>query len=205
VQETISKFLGYAIAGLMLLGFAGQANAKTVPTTKNAPAERIFDKDKTFSLSIPRTWEVKKDVMGASVVGISPQETAKDTFRENVNVVLENLTEQLVPKSYYDANQAVLKKLFTDFKKKSEGVTKIDNRDFYWSVFTHRMGTVQAEVYQFMSVKDKRGYVITCSSTPAKFDKYKGQFEEIAKTFRFESTTPAGQIATSPRKDPSGQ
>jgi len=152
------------------------------------PAARVAAggvfKDKTFAITLPKGWEQQKDVMGAVVVAISPQEGSKDTFRENINVVVENLTQQMTPKAYYEASFNILKKLFTDFKLEKKGTEKLAGKEFYWSVFGHKMGNIKAKVLQYMSVEGLKAYVITCSAAPEKFDKFKPVFEASVRSFK---------------------
>lgn len=146
---------------------------------------RNFDAEKRFSIEIPSGWEIQRDVMGASLLGISPQEGKSDSFRENVNVVVEQLASPLSGSEYFEASQNVLKKVFTNYKLEKSGKSTIDRHDFFWTLFTHQMNKIHAKVIQYSSVDGKNAYVITCSSTPKNFDRFKKTFEKSILSFQF--------------------
>ena len=55
-----------------------------------------------------------------------------------------------------------------------------------WLIYSHRMGTVNLKVLQYIMVRNLRAYVITCSAAPDTFAQYQAKFKAIAQTFRFE-------------------
>ena len=188
-RNKIAFVLG-VVAGLAFLIFAEDSQAKTVTTkttshqAASAPA-KFVDKLNGFSIELPAGWEQQKDQMGSAIMAISPMDGPKDTFRENINVVVEVLKEKLTTKDYFNASQEVIKKVFTDFKSEKSGQTKIDGHDFMWTIFSHRLGTVRARVLQYVVVNKDKAYVITCSSEPDKFNQYMPKFEASIKTFKF--------------------
>jgi eukaryotic-like serine/threonine-protein kinase len=149
-----------------------------------------------FSLSFPKNWEVRENIMGATVVGLAPTSTSSgkaEEFRENINIVVETLPQTMTTKSYYDESLKLLKKLFTDFKIEKTGhgsfdrqvaQSQMDKSDPYWTVYTHRMGKLRAKVLQYMSVVGKTAFVITCSATPQTYEKFRPMFEASIKTFK---------------------
>jgi len=141
------------------------------------------NQEKKFSLRLPRDWERKENLMGSAVVAIGPQGKSSEDFRENINVVVEDLPNAMTSKEYFDVSLKVLKRLFTDFQLEKSGSLKLNQKDAYWVVFTHRMGKVKAKVLQYMLVDGLKAYVITSSSAPQKFSKYQHLFEEVAKSF----------------------
>ena len=190
-RNKIAFALGVA-AGLAFLIFAEESQAKTPAKTAApkaavaaAPPTKFVDKLNGFSIDLPVGWEQQKDQMGSAIMAISPMDGPKDSFRENINVVVESLKEKLTTKDYFQASQDVIKKVFTDFKSEKSGQTKIDGHDFMWTIFSHRLGTVRARVLQYVAVNKDKAYVITCSSEPDKFNQYMPKFEGSIKTFKF--------------------
>jgi len=51
-------------------------------------------------------------MMGADLIGFSPLESPEDTFRENVNVVLENLPKAMTDKEYLALTLTNMNKAF---------------------------------------------------------------------------------------------
>lgn len=184
------------IASLLVLGLwlAGNgttqgASEKSRKTTSLQPLKtvsRFVDKNRGFSINLPSGWSQDRDSMGTAVMAISKAEGSKDNFRENINVVVETLTGSMTPKDYFDASQNAIKRVFQDFRLEKTGKERLGSKDFYWSVFQHKTPNSKAKVLQYVSVNGLRAYIITCSASPEKFDKFKGVFESSAKSFKFE-------------------
>jgi len=100
--------------------------------------------------------------------------------------VVEELSHPWTLKDYVQANVANMQKLLTDFKPVSHGTTTIDGMPASWMIYNHRMGAYKLKVIVYLMVKDKRGYVITCSSVPARFAQWQKSFQNIAMTFQFQ-------------------
>ena len=178
------RFIFASRIALLALAFGTiglHANSKSAK-----PGQTYSNREKGFGITMPGGWEMKRDVMGAVVVAISPLKGPKDVFRENVNVVVEDLNGPMTSKEYYTNSMKVLKQLFKDFKLEKQGVVKIDKHDFHFSVFSHRLGETRAKVLQYMAVNGKRAYVVTCSATPDAYKNYQARFEDTVKSFKFE-------------------
>jgi hypothetical protein len=178
---------------LIFLAFTSGAFAKAkAPAAAAAMGGDLFaDKEKGFSVMLPKKWEIKKGVMGAEVIALRPKGGSKDAFRENINVVVENLNGTMLPKEYFKASQSVLQKVFAEFKVEKSGHTNIDKHDVYWVIFTHKMGGVRAKVLQYLTVEGNKGYVVTGSALPATFDKFKKSFEMVATSLKL---SPSAEI-----------
>lgn len=161
----------------------------SLPTTKAhaVTSQRFVSKDKGFEVVLPKGWEQKKNVMGAEIIALRPKGGKSDSFRENVNVVVENLNQKLAAKDYYKASQSVLAKVFNEFKIEKTGHSTINKHDTYWCIFTHKMGGIRAKVLQYMTTEGTRGFVVTGSALPDTFDKYKKEFEATAESLKIET------------------
>jgi len=147
---------------------------------------RYYNDDKDFSLKFPDGWEAKEGLIGTTVMGFSPMENASDSFRENVNVVVEELPQPMSLESYTSLNLGNMQKLLTDFQILDRGQTTINETDAKWFVYSQRTGSIRSKILQYFMVKDKRGYVVTGGAAPDTFSQYRPEFEKIAQTFRFE-------------------
>jgi hypothetical protein len=94
----------------------------------------------------------------------------------------------MTTKDYYKSSLDVLKKVFVEFKLEKNGQTKINGREFYYTIFSHKMNDVAAKILQYLSVNGDTAYVITASASPDKFEKYKPIFEKSIQSFKAEST-----------------
>jgi hypothetical protein len=160
-------------------------------------SQTYTNKDKGYSIVFPKNWEMKEKFMGLDVFALSPLEGDKDLFRENVNIITEDLTKPMSLDDYYSMGLVNLKTLLTDFKEVESGNIDVNGIPMKWIVYDHRMGEVKARVLQFIAVKDRRAYVVTFSAMPDDFAKYRPAFEQIAKTYKFNE---AAKEAAAPAK-----
>lgn len=169
---------------------AGKNSRKTNSIPPTSSATRFVDKGRGFSIALPTGWQQDKDAYGTVVMALSQKEGKSDTFQENINVVVEALSGKMSSKEYFDASQTAIKKVFHDqsFRLEKSGKERLANNDFYWSVYVHKTQKgALAKVLQYVTVKDLRAYIITCSASPDRFNKYKPTFDSSLKSFRFEN------------------
>jgi len=172
---------------LLVPAFGANKTRKTnsVPPSGSTQG-RHTDKGRGFSIALPSGWQKDKDQMGTAVMALSNKENANDFFRENINVVVETLTGSMSTKEYFEASQGAIKKVFQDFKLEKTGKEKLNNKEFMWSVYTHKTPTSKAKVLQYVAVNGLRAYIITCSAAPENFDRYRTLFTSSIKSFKFE-------------------
>lgn len=147
---------------------------------------RHYITKKGFSIKTPENWETKEELMGMAFVTLSPQEGPADDFRENVNIIVEDLPRTLSLEEYYELSLANVRQLLTEFEEYESGQSSINGCDTKWLVYSHRMGIFNIKVLVYSLIKGRRAYVITCSAAHDQFSIYRPQFEGIAGTFRFE-------------------
>ncbi|MBE7463556.1 MAG: hypothetical protein HS116_08640 [Planctomycetes bacterium] len=140
-------------------------------------ANRFKAPAKGFSIVLPETWERQENAHGTVVLALSQQADASDTFRENINVVVEDLPNEYSVSDYYDANQVQLRKVMTDFVEVQLGDTIIQGQPAKRLVFTHRMGELNLKVLQYYFSKGKRGFVVTCTAAPGSYAGFEAEFE----------------------------
>jgi hypothetical protein len=148
--------------------------------------DRYYNDKDDFSIKFPKEWENKEGFMGTAVISLSLKEGNADQFRENVNVVVEQLPREMSLDEYVDASIPNLAKVITDFRENEKGITTINDHDARWLVYSGRMGMINLKCIQYYMVDGKRGYVITCSATSESYDNYRRTFDDVATSFEFE-------------------
>jgi hypothetical protein len=147
---------------------------------------RYYNRDKGFSIKVPAGWDIEEKKMNTDIIAVSPAEGPDDTFRENFNVLVEELERSLSTDEYYQKGIPLFKQFATDFAQHGTGTERIDGVDFRYDIISHKMGPLTIKVLQYLAVKRKKGYLITFSASNDKFPLYEAMFKEIAKGFRFE-------------------
>lgn len=142
-------------------------------------------KSKGYSISFPKTWELKEKYRETDVIALSPQENSADRFRENVNVITSDLGQVYSLDTYYKANIENAEKGLNKFKQVQLTDIKINGIPTKRLVYTHEMQDISIKVIAFVLVKGKMGCVITCTALPDSYSKYEKTFDEVAKSFKF--------------------
>jgi len=145
---------------------------------------KYVDDKRGYSIEFPASW--KKSELENGFIGLSPVETSSDKFADNVNVVMQVLPSEMSTKQYFDSNIQNMQKFMTDFKVIEQGKVKINKNKARYLVYSWRTGEMRLKVLVYFLVQGSKANVITCSSTPQDFSKYRKQFEQISNTFRIQ-------------------
>lgn len=104
----------------------------------------------------------------------SPMEV-NDTFQENCNLTIEYLPSPYTIKEYKDASVAAIESVYGNFQL-------LESNDNY-HIITGYVGDIKLKQIQYFYIKSNIAYVLTFSSNPENFSRYKDQFSSIAMTF----------------------
>ena len=147
---------------------------------------RYYDNYEKFSISFPSQWELEDHYSNINVMALSSLEGGGDSFRENVNVVTEQLNKIMEVGEYVTANLIQMKKYFTDFRQVESGGLSFGKLKTKWLVYTYRLGILHMKVLAYFFTVANKGFVITCSSTIGSFDRYRPIFEKSGMSFQLD-------------------
>lgn len=168
-----------------ILGLSGIACPWSWGAEEPEQPERFINKEKGFSLVLPKGWKQKTDGI-APVMALSPQEGPKDQFPENINVIVDSLPQPVPVEAVATSAIAFARKAMKDLKVLGRGSLMVEGNETRWWAFEHRVAERRLKAQQFIFVSGTRYYVITCSALPTTFARYKPHFEKSVKSFRFE-------------------
>ena len=143
------------------------------------------DRQHGFALRFPDEWEVRKDAFeGVAVIALSPQESANDTFRENVTVFVVRTPVHLDTAVFFEANIRNMRANTEGYEQELTGSLRVDGLDCSWVSYKQTAGGVATRARSYMLVDSGRGYCLTCSAAPEDMNRFQDQFEAIVKTLR---------------------
>lgn len=147
------------------------------------PNEKFVSKEAGFSLEVPAGYRAEKgtDEM-IPVIIYSPKENDKDDFVENINVVTQ--TFEGTADDYYNANVQGMQNMMKDFKLLDNGTKTISGQSAHWFIYSFTYGTGTVKILAYCFAFNGKGLVVTCSSTPASFDRYKEVFEKACESLK---------------------
>jgi hypothetical protein len=139
----------------------------------------------SFRISAPADWEVQQDKGPLRWVAVSPLQGAGDTFRENMNVVLDGLVRPVELSEYYEAQLGQLEQGFQGFRVVSTEERAMAGQRAMRLIYEHTLGarTIRGVTYFF--VLPDRAVALTGTAVAAQFDAYFPTFEAMASSFRF--------------------
>jgi hypothetical protein len=140
-----------------------------------------------FSMDIPSDWELYEDVMGPAFAAYSQQESPRDDFQENVNVIIKQLPRAMSPREYHRETLPVTEQALPGFKVVSEGPEAIGGRDAWKVISQNTIEGRQHTVLAYIVTNERRVYIISCAAISASYPRWERTFTNIAQSFRVQS------------------
>lgn len=136
-----------------------------------------------YVLEFPDSWEIQSQFQGADMVGISPQESPDDSFRENVTVVLENMPASMTDQEYLDLSASQLKQTFNLPGDIGFTPTRVGHMAGHHISYVAEIpqGTMDNDAY--IVIHGGAVYVITCAHPLGGRDAMKSTMDGIIATF----------------------
>lgn len=128
----------------------------------------------SLKMEYPATWKAAEGAAGAIVAFLSPLESKEDFFRENVNVLAEDLSAHptLTVDGYTGLGIAKLPMYITDFKLIGTRRHTLSGLPAQIIEYTGRQGVFQIHILQAMTIADKKAYVVTFTAEEANYERY---------------------------------
>lgn len=143
-------------------------------------------RDYGILISYPINWECKENFMGTTVIFLSPQEDISDQFRENLNIMVQDLTVQPMNlEEYTELSLAQLDQLISKFKL-TEPVFNSTLAGYPAKTikYTGRQGKLKLKWYTIYTIFDNTAYILTCTGNQKSFESYLPYFNEMINSFQ---------------------
>ncbi len=197
------KFFTLSLSLVLLLGLAGAGCNSSQPNSKPI-AQRdvvaikgfaLYDNNaEGFRIQYPQNWTMEEGASGTLVAFKSPQDTG-DTFLENVNIVIEDISQagKVTLKDYEDAALALLKEAsskpdanLADIKKVDGKEITIDNTPARYIAYTSTFKPNSSKLYsrQYFTIKNGKVYIITYTASQQKPDTFMDLVKSMVDSFQ---------------------
>jgi hypothetical protein len=145
-----------------------------------------FINEKDYSIQYPEKWELNKSgQMGTSFILFSQLNSGTDKFKENVNLIIQDLTGHNIDlNKYVEISEGQIKTMITDGNIISSNRIKKKETEFQKVIYTgkHEMSDLKFEQYYW--VQDDKAYVLTLSCEVSEFNDFKDIGERILESFK---------------------
>ena len=140
---------------------------------------------KEYSVKAPSDWTIDSSKqMGTDLVIFSMLENGSDKFRENINVLIQNLAGMNINLEKYTAiSTGQVKTMAPDAAMVESKTMKAGSTTFQKIIYTATQSGVKLKFEQYYFIANKKAYVITFTAELAKFEIFKPVGEEILNSF----------------------
>ncbi len=117
----------------------------------------------SYQLSYPKDWVLNQEgIMGTTLIIFSPLEGPDDDFKENVNLVVQDLKGMNIDMDQYvEISEAQLENLMTDYKPLLSKRSKMKGQEFHRLSYNAKQGIYDLELEQHLYIVNEKAYVLT--------------------------------------------
>ena len=142
------------------------------------------DKANGFSIQYPDDWT--KEIRGNSFIFLSPLEGSGDRFKENVNFMIQDLSQQELTLEEY--TEITRESVIANLGKQSVVSlkdAKILGEAAKEFIYNMNMNGNNLRIKQYWFIKNKKAYLFTYTAEPSKFNDYEAVASKIVESFKF--------------------
>lgn len=172
----------------------GSDKPKTKTDGKESTAKKVDPGWKTleennYSVHYPAEWELnQKGQFGMLFILLSPPESSDDNFRENVNLVAEDLKGRKIDlDEYAKASEQQVRSIINNVSIKESKHMNNGSTEYHKLVYTGDQGLYSLQFEQHYFIKDNKAFVLTLTCLKDKFDQYKETGEGIMNSFELKN------------------
>jgi hypothetical protein len=138
-----------------------------------------------YSIEYPENWELNKSgQMGTNFILLSPLTSDQDQFKENVNLLIQDLTGyNLDLDQYVEISEGQVNTMITDGNIiESERISNSDI-NYHKLIYTGKQGIYDLKFEQYFWVIENKAYVLTLTTEEEQFDSFQKIGERILNSF----------------------
>jgi len=141
-----------------------------------------------FSIKYPASWALKENVNEADVIFYSPVENELDFFRENVNVVVQDISGN--PMNLEEYSETAIEQMEAVFGENlltiESGPTYIAKQGGYKYVFIGKTPETELKYMTVWLIRGLDSYQLTYTSLASQYDQYLSKVKRMFKSFRID-------------------
>lgn len=147
------------------------------------PPKWTYYKQAGYEIGYPASWELNTSgLMGSEFIILSPQNGADDRFRENVNMIIQELGVDMTLREYAAISEQQIKSLMEDgVILESEIVS--GERDYYYLAYAAKQGDFVLTFMAYCWIIEQKAYLITFTAEKDQFEAVKPLAARILNGF----------------------
>lgn len=138
-----------------------------------------------FSISYPDSLQLDTSkLMDTSFFLFTKQTSATDNFKENINLIVQDLGGQKINlKQYTELSKKQIKQLITNSKMIKSEERTLHNKTFNEFIYTGEQGQFKLTFHQYAWISNGKAYILTFSTKQSTYDLYKDIGVKIMNSF----------------------
>jgi len=173
------QFFLICFAVFFLVSCAQKPKEAEVRSMPEIPTEWQVFEGEAFSVRYPQEWEIREDLDGVVFCLLSAPVSSSDSFRENVNLVIEELTMEVSLDKYAALS---LRGIKGKYKVADEKKYIVDGQEYYHLILKEKDNLCLEQNY---FIKGKKAYILTFIYDPQELKEIRTEGDKILKSFRF--------------------
>lgn len=139
----------------------------------------------SYSINYPLAWIIDTSrQFGSDLFLLSPNESDMDKFKENVNVMVQNLKGlNFDLDKFVQLSENQIKTLVTNGKIIESKRMHQNGLEFHKLIYSGTQGVFSLKTEQYYIVKDEKAFIVTFISEENQFDKYQVIGEAMLQSF----------------------
>lgn len=142
-------------------------------------------KSANYSISYPDNWTIDNSKqMGTELIIFSPLEDESDKFRENINVIIQDLKGQPVGLlEFAKISEGQIRDMATDGKILASKQIETGGKEHYRMLYEMTQGNFRLTIEQYYFIQEGKAYVVTFTTESAKYDVFRQEGERVLDSF----------------------
>jgi len=145
--------------------------------------------EKEYSISYDDTWSLTQNgELGLSFVLKAPLEDEQDRFQENINLMVQDISNHdLDLAAYTEISLDQIKNMISGSELLSSSVKSNGEVTYQEVIFIAPNGSYRLKFMQHYFLTDKKAYILTYTAEVKNYERYVKSAKEIMKSFRTKS------------------
>lgn len=186
----MQKFTFSLIAAVAALFSTSNADAGFGPRSSGLAGSMVFqDAQYRFAVEVPDTWDIQEGYAEQNLdfvmIAMSPEEGPRDRFIENMNILVDSIGHPMSSKDYFNQNLRGVMQDLPNIELREQSQVTVNGVPMHKAVYTWSGDASRITTYQFIFVRADKGYVITFTTEPGSFQRFRPVFDDIVKSFAF--------------------
>ncbi len=177
---------------LLVFGMTACGQSNKAGDVKEQEAEKGWNTfaQANYAITYPSNWDLNQSgEMNTSFILFSPKENEKDNFRENVNLLIQDLTGKNIDlNTYTKISEEQIKTMATNSTLIESADVSSKSFTYHKIIYTSDQGIYHLKFEQYYWILNEKAYILTFTTEQTKFDSFKETGEKIMNSFTLNNT-----------------